>query len=213
VFSLTSRVMAAGSVIGDIALGDMDQDGDLDLVVGRFAKYTSINSDARDHIWFNDGHGRFLQSTVIGSDTASLRIALGDLDQDGDLDIVCTTGEGGQFRSVQGPSKCYINQGDGTFSESRIHSSNPNFNMRMDSLALGDINHDGHLDLVQKDRDGIIHLWHNRGDGSFLYGHYLVTRHFNNSIVGLYDVDADGDLDMYLSGCGQHVRNYVRWNR
>ena len=65
----------------DVALGDLDGDGDLDAV---------LSNDDFDgmKIWFNDGGGIFTQSDQIFDPV--LRVELGDLDQDHDLDIVVT---------------------------------------------------------------------------------------------------------------------------
>ena len=63
-------------------LGDVDRDGDVDLVVGNFGQ---------SRLYLNNGTGTFSDATAsrmpLGShDTTSL--ALGDVDRDGDLDLV-----------------------------------------------------------------------------------------------------------------------------
>jgi hypothetical protein len=85
------------------ALGDLDNDGDLDLLVtergvGRFAR-----------LYINDGRGRFRDSTWL----AGLRIedagecALADYDGDGDLDIY-VSGQGGRLLANSGNDNHWI---------------------------------------------------------------------------------------------------------
>ncbi len=64
----------------DVALGDLDGDGDLDA-------FTASNSGAlSDRVWINDGTGNFTDSGQVGLTTRSQGVALGDLDADRDLD-------------------------------------------------------------------------------------------------------------------------------
>ncbi len=64
----------------DVALGDLDGDGDLDA-------FTASNSGAlNDHVWINDGTGAFSDSGQVSFSTRSQGVALGDLDGDRDLD-------------------------------------------------------------------------------------------------------------------------------
>ncbi|MFT5171768.1 MAG: hypothetical protein ACI9BD_001546, partial [Candidatus Marinamargulisbacteria bacterium] len=63
----------------DLALGDIDLDGDIDVF---FANYSGLP----DEVWLNDGSGTFSNSGQLLGQTSSQSVALGDLDQDGDLD-------------------------------------------------------------------------------------------------------------------------------
>jgi len=66
----------------DLAVGDLDGDGDLDVFVA--------NMDLPDEVWLNDGTGQLLDSglRLEGSPgSMSTKPSLGDLDGDGDLDV------------------------------------------------------------------------------------------------------------------------------
>ena len=61
-----------------IALGDVDDDGDLDAFVA--------NHNQPNKVWINDGKSNFLLSAQALGGSNSLAISLGDVDGDGDLD-------------------------------------------------------------------------------------------------------------------------------
>ena len=64
----------------DVALGDLDGDGDLDA-------YAPNHVGAADEVWFNDGNGYYTIGQYIGN-ANGLGVGLGDLDGDGDVDAV-----------------------------------------------------------------------------------------------------------------------------
>ena len=75
--------------VRDIALGDMDGDGDMDIV------QCVSNSENDIRIFLNNGDRTFSKMEWnSGSDSAPFKLALGDMDQDGDLDIVLTRTNG-----------------------------------------------------------------------------------------------------------------------
>ena len=63
----------------DLAVGDLDLDGDLDVFIA--------NMDLPNEVWLNDGSGRFSDSGLRLEGNNSAKPTLGDLDGDGDLDI------------------------------------------------------------------------------------------------------------------------------
>ncbi len=67
----------------DVALGDLDGDGDLDAFMAN-----GTGAGVGNTIWLNDGSGVFADSGLRLGSNYSIGVALGDLENDGDLDAV-----------------------------------------------------------------------------------------------------------------------------
>lgn len=97
-FGAANDVGPSTDDVRSVALGDLDDDGNLDLPSG--------SASAEDYeviAWENDGtpfSGLWSQNDV-GASTASVRtIAVGDLDNDGDLDIVSGSYSGEDYEVI-----------------------------------------------------------------------------------------------------------------
>jgi len=113
--------------VTSIALGDMDGDTYLDIVVGY--------QDIANVVLYNDGYGNFVAIDLPEGKTTANAIALGDLDGNGLLDIVV-----GNYGTQ---NQLLLNDGFRMFNTSTLSGVNDT-----SCIALGDINSDGHLDIV-----------------------------------------------------------------
>ena len=168
-----------------VALGDIDDDGDLDAIVANWDN----NPNA---IWINDGTGSFTDSgQTLGNSDNSYSAALGDLDGDGDLDVMVA--------NVNEPNTVWINDGNGNFNNTGQLGNSGSV-----SVALGDIDGDGDLDAVFAN-GGIVSepntAWMNDGDGNFIDSGQAFGNGQSTSI-GLADLDGDGDLDAMVANGG-----------
>jgi hypothetical protein len=125
------------------ALFDFDADGDLDifLVNGNLAlNGQGETGSPRDRLYRQDERGRFVDvadSSGLGDEGYGMGVAIGDIDNDSDLDVFITN---------FGPAHLYRNRGDGTFEDITI-AAGIDVQGWTASAAFFDYDRDGFLDL------------------------------------------------------------------
>ena len=133
-------------------LGDLDGDGDLDAFI---ANSNHNGANPADKVWLNDGKGVFSDTGQKLGLIYSLTAELGDLDGDGDLDVIT-----GNWKS--GP-EIWWNDGKGNFTDSKIKLDSYNIS----GMAIADLDGDGDLDIIVSTNtwklgDGLHKLWLNQ---------------------------------------------------
>ncbi len=163
----------------DVALGDLDGDGDLDAFVANGQR-----GEDESAVWFNDGRGTFTAGEQpLGY---GMGVNLGDLDGDDDLDAFIV--------SWDEPGKVWLNDGDGAFKDTGQRLGD----IGGWDVALGDLDGDGDLDaLVAMDKANTV--WLNDGDGTFTDAGQRLGEAYS-AAAGLGDLDGDGDLDALTVG-------------
>jgi hypothetical protein len=180
----------AGSATGDgIAIGDLNGDKLPDVVV------TNENQGAI--IFLNQGSGTFKESgTVNGVPMGSTdNVLLADINNDKKLDIVLVDGGGNVFT--------FYGKGTGVFSTGPAYPlQTQNFGGNY-SVALGDFNGDGNLDLLDTDGEATNTVSLGRGDGTFqtnqLYA-YSPSLVANNIVTADFNGDGFPDIAQSLIG-------------
>lgn len=187
--------------------GDIDGDGDLDLFIARLVVLSTcpdacnlfpINCQAETSLLYvNDGGVFKEESAARGVDAAepSLAALFFDQDEDGDLDLYV-----GNDMGIAYEDRLYVNDGSGRFvdhAEQLGYSAAGTDTMGAD---VGDLDGDGALDMVTTDfRDRPTRYYHCNNDDLPCSFESLPPEStaWVNWGVGMVDVDADGDLDVF----------------
>ncbi len=197
-------------------IGDLDGDGDLDIVWANGGNFSSAGTPQLARVYINGGTGIFTDQTTArtGGLTGLHRgVELGDCDRDGDLDIVLAQ----DFDKLP---NLLVNNGSGFFS-SEAATRLPNILLSSSRGQFGDVDNDGDLDLFftsgvgSRFGCGQYRLYLN--DGTCHYGDATSTNFplgnvCNNMDAIFGDIDGDFDVDIRTASTGTNNSRLYRNN-
>jgi len=194
--SLKMGLSGGNDITRDAAIGDFDEDDDIDLIV--------VSENAPVRLFSNQRQGVFkeiAETSGLKNEGNSSTVAVSDYNNDGFLDLFIGS-------STAGNNKLFRNLKDGRYepenNSNEILKSIQNVKIN-DALFL-DFDNDGWFDLLiagessEKDGQGAI-LLHNEGNGKFSDASRLLPSTLKSGKqVAVFDYNDDGDLDIAVAG-------------
>ncbi|MBV8547725.1 MAG: VCBS repeat-containing protein [Acidobacteria bacterium] len=167
---------------GSVAFGDLDSDGNVDVVLSGYDRLIEVYRGNND--------GSFtLRSTKnrAGSILYSApNLLLSDLNGDGKIDLISPAGCCQQTETFRG-------NGDGTFADGVLQ---PDFATAITGIVAGDFDGDGRTDMLVTSRNGGLSLITGKGDGNFNAPTVLSTE---GALAAAGDFNGDLKTD-YVAG-------------
>lgn len=172
---------------------DLDQDGDMDVLVAGMGIVTPNNDRIGAVIVLENDGGRFRVRTLVEQTYRVTDVQAGDLDGDGDLDLAVA-----KFGYLEGEVVWLENRGNWHF-DSHVLLDLPG----AIHVPIADVDADGDLDvlaLVSQDWEEV-YCFDNDGRGNFSSRVVAgsTNRDFGSSGLAVADVDQDGDSDLVLT--------------
>jgi len=192
------------SRVADARSGDLDGDGDMDIVVASFGYSRG------EILWLeNLGEGQFTQTTLIHA-AGAIHTPLADFDNDGDLDIAAVISQDREETVL------FENLGDRNFKMRSLFSTS-NFDLGSAGLVADDLDKDGDIDLLLPAGDNLeyehthpqpyhgVYFIQNMGDLKFTSR--KIASFGGTFAMTVGDIDYDGDRDLLLASMFNNWRH------
>ncbi|TYA84303.1 FG-GAP repeat domain-containing protein [Seonamhaeicola marinus] len=180
--------------VADVRAGDIDGDGDMDLVTAQFGYDDGQTS------WIENLGNWSFKNHSLQNVSGPINVELVDIDSDNDLDIISLVSQ--EWEEIY----CFTNDGKGTF-ESKLLWGSSNEDFGSSGISISDINKDGKPDVLYTNGDAFDYIpplprpWHgiqwleNQGDLKFRY--HRVCDFPGAFSARVIDFDKDGDEDIF----------------
>lgn len=183
--------------VSDVRPGDVDQDGDIDFIVGVFGflKKGQIG-------WLERREDESFTYHRVSSKTGTVNVSPIDFDGDGRLDFVALISQTHEEISV------FLNEGDGRFKERVLYKADsPTYGSS--GIELVDLDEDGDTDILYTNGDAfdlstpMIRPYHGvqwlENEGGFQFTFHDLIRFYGAYRAVPGDMDGDGDLDVVVT--------------
>ena len=190
--------------VTDVRGGDLDGDGDIDLVAGQFGY------DDGEIRWIENTGGWTFTSHILLRLSGTVHTPVADLDADGDLDIVALVTQEWEETYV------FENDGRGGFRSHLVYGC-PNEDYGSSGIDLVDLDGDKDLDVLYSNGDAFDYIpprprpWHGvqwlENKGGFAFDFHRLGDFPGASVARAADMDRDGDQDIIVCS------GYNTWER
>ena len=208
-YQAATAYSSAGLYADAVAVGDINGDGNPDLVVTNECNGNSCTNGSYG-VLLGNGDGTFQAAVSYNSGgVTATSVALADVNGDGKLDLLLTN-QCSDNNCTTGQVAVLLGNGDGTFQSPVTYGTS---GLYAGSLAVADINGDGKLDLIVTDQcesnsicnTGFLAVLLGNGDGTFQTPlTSTVPAPQSVSQLTLADFNGDGHLDV-ASGAGDFL--------
>ena len=161
----------------DVGVADMDEDGDLDLL---------IVTDVTLGVYLNDGTGRFTAGQTQAVNPLSATLTVGDFTGDGHVDVVCSSYQTSNVSLVPGTGTGGLQPMQNIVAVSRTLY-----------VSSGDMDGDADLDLLVTNDRGFTQVLLNDGRGHFAAASAILIGFEGFTMANVADLNGDGLLDVY----------------
>jgi len=174
-----------------VACGDYDNDGDWDILIAGLSGTSEITKVFKNNLDFSFAE----QTDIVLPGIANCSVALVDIDNDSDLEIILSGGATNVF------TKIYENKGSNSFVELTVTPLQELYRSCMD---IADYDNDGYRDIIitgsNNGSDYITNIYINNKNKTFskIAGESIPGVQFGTVKWG--DYDNDGRLDLFICG-------------
>jgi len=198
---------ASGGYDADsVALGDLNGDGILDLVVANLCQSDNCSQGTNGivSVLLGNGDGTFQapQEYATGG-FGSSSVAIGDFNGDGNADVVVANQCSASDCKSGGSVSTLLGNGNGTLQAAQNYSSGGYTAL---SVAIADFNNDGTLDLAVTNQcqdttcqNGSVSVLMGNGDGTFQSAQSFASGGYETNFVAIGDFNGDGNPDLALT--------------
>lgn len=200
-----SRGFTAAFKAGAASFADLDDDGDLDVVIN---DAFNTSPTAKLHLYINNGSGFFTENAAALNSpnrTVQMDVQAADMDNDWDVDVLGFT----KMSVANGSHILLLNNGAGTFSDSSsliAPASGATY-----EADVADLDGDNDIDMFFVSMSGFAEgaLRNNLvGLGTFTFTTGTALGATDDNEISFLDYDNDGDYDVMIGALGGPERMY-----